>query len=276
MKDIKRISAEQNCRWNQMGSVLIYVLWILVIVSVLAFKLGASSNVMTLKNSSLNNQLKRQLQIESAIQFAIYKIIANQWNDEILHINLNNYPINLEIYNEAGFLSLYQLNDESLNKLSDRLEVDLEDLKPLIKSLRNDQDIQKFNSIDELDEYLSENKLVVEAIKPFISIYHEEPTNPMFAPIKVLTMLPGIDLYRVEKLANLRDTAEKAFLREDINDQLNITNFDYTDDISPYYRIRVSLGNYFYRIFVKFDKRSNEYMVLTIEPVEKPNDLFET
>ena len=63
---------------KSLGSVLLYVLWILVVISILAFKLTSSSRVVTLNHSAVSTQLKNQMQISSATQFAIFKIISNQ------------------------------------------------------------------------------------------------------------------------------------------------------------------------------------------------------
>ena len=106
MKDLVPTSWYSLRLCKQQGSVLIYVLWILVIISTLAFKLGVASNVSAIKNTSLNNQLKRQMQVESAIQFAVFKLIENQWKDESFQLFLNDQLINIQILNESGFLSL--------------------------------------------------------------------------------------------------------------------------------------------------------------------------
>ena len=122
---------------KSLGSVLLYVLWILVVISILAFKLTSSSRVVTLNHSAVSTQLKNQMQISSATQFAIFKIISNQWKYKKYELNLNKQDISIQIYNEIGFISFYELRNRSLKNVFNLVNIDqstVEKLENVVKS----------------------------------------------------------------------------------------------------------------------------------------------
>jgi hypothetical protein len=90
MKIITTQNSLNRAGYYNRGSILIYVLWILVVISVLAFQLTSSSKATTLNQVAFGSQLKKRMQLNSAIQFAIFQIKADRWQNRSFAFDLNN------------------------------------------------------------------------------------------------------------------------------------------------------------------------------------------
>ena len=143
----------RNIKFRNYGSVLIYVLWILVVISVLAFQLASASRVISVNRSAFANQLKKQMQIESAVQFAMFKIFSNQWKDKPYELHLNNQKINIRIFNEQGFVSIYTLSNKTLKNIFESIGLDEITVDELEKAIVSDERPQRFNSFAELRRF---------------------------------------------------------------------------------------------------------------------------
>jgi type II secretory pathway component PulK len=191
------------------GSILIYVLWILVVISVLAFQLTSASRVTTLGQSAFSSQLKKQMQLDSAIQFSIFKILTNKWQHKVYDLSLNGQAISVKIFNEQGFFSIYEVGDKSLEKIFEFAEVDETTVESLKKEIVGDKAPLRFNSFYELQQFSALSDEMLEKLMPLISIYHESPVNPNYSPVEVLMQFSRVDQYRVQKLMESVDEVEK-------------------------------------------------------------------
>ncbi|MBT3725239.1 MAG: hypothetical protein HOM14_05670 [Gammaproteobacteria bacterium] len=246
---------------KSLGSVLLYVLWILVVISILAFKLTSSSRVVTLNHSAVSTQLKNQMQISSATQFAIFKIISNQWKYKKYELNLNKQDISIQIYNEIGFISFYELRNRSLKNVFNLVNIDqstVEKLENVVKS----GNIQKYNTFNELLQFEGINVEVLNKLIPLISIFHEEPVNPLFSPENVLILLSGVDQYSVQKLIETADEIEREQLRKSVVDSLNSREFEYSDDIASFFRVHITIEKEIYLVFLKYDHQQKKYKIV--------------
>lgn len=250
------------------GSILIYVLWILVVISVLAFQLTSASRITTLSQSAFANQLKSQMQLDSAIQFGLFKIRTNAWRDRTFELKLNSQSIGIEIYNESGFFSIYEMSSKSLKKAFDFVSVDSTTVEEIEQAVLEDSPPQRFNSFNELGQFSNIDDEVLKKLIPLISIYHESPANPNYSPAEVLMQFSRVDKYRVQKLMQSSDQAEKVQLRKEIIESLLEQNIESDEDISFYYRLHVSIGNLLHRVFVKYDRRRKKYIVVLINSIE--------
>jgi type II secretory pathway component PulK len=252
---------------NVSGSVLLYVLWILVVISLLAFKLSSASRVVMIKEVSEVAKIKKDLQIASAIRFASLKIINNEWKDTKFEVNLNNQRISIEIFNEAGYIPVYDLSSGSLKTVLENLNINLEFLDALKTYFSETK--TKFNDFYELSQFEGISNEDVNRLVPFITIYNGEPTNPNYSPGYVLMKLQGVDQYRVGKLIESSDIAEKDELRKEIVDILKAQNFQYSEAVLNYYRVYIRIGSRMYWVFLKFDQREKSYIVVnTLYPDE--------
>ena len=253
------------------GSILIYVLWILVIISVLAFQLTSASRVITLNQSAVSSQLKNQMQVDSAIQFAIFKIKSNQWENQKFQLNLNNQKIDVKIYNESGFISLYELSSKSLNNVFESVNIAQSVIENIEESVKADKQ-SKFNTFSELLQFEGIDSEVLEQLTPLISIFHEDTVNPQYSPEDVLMLLPGVDQYSVQKLLESTDEVEREQLRSRVIETLSTLDYAYSDDISSYYRVYVSLGDRLNRVFLKYNRRQKNYRVVGRNSILKTTD----
>ena len=252
---------------NLRGSVLLYVLWILVVISLLAFKFSSASRVVMIKQVSDVTQIKRNLQLTSAIRFASFKILNNDWKDNKFEQNLNNQQIGIEIYNEAGFIPLYDLSSQSLKNAFDAGNIELSDLDEL-KVYIGEKKL-RFNDFAELTQFEGISAEAVRRIIPYVSIYHDEGVNPDYSPAEVLMKLQGVDQFRVNKIIESSDSTEIAGLRKEIREILNAQNFIMGEFLIAYYRVHVTLDSRLYRVFLKLNQRDNEFLVVnTIYPDE--------
>lgn len=251
------------------GSVLIYVLWILVVISVLAFQLASASRVISVNRSSFANQLKKQMQIESAIQFAMFKIISNQWKDKSFELNLNNQDIGITIFNESGFVSIYEMSNKSLKNIFEFVGLDQTTVKELEKAIVQDKKPQKFNSFFELRQFSGIDDEVVRRLIPLISIYHEEPVNPARSPIEVLMQIHRIDQFGVQKLMETSDEIEKVQLRKNLIESLFAQEIDWSESLSTYYRVHIAIDGLLHRVFLKYNRQQKKYVVVLVDSSEK-------
>lgn len=242
------------------GSVLLYVLWILVVISLLSFKLSSASKVVMTKQASEVSQIKKNLQLGSAIQFATFKILTNDWENKQYEQNLNNQRINIEIYNESGFISLYEINNLSLKNVFKSAGIDLSEQEDLKAQLEEKK--LHFNDFYELAQFEGITLEDVQALIPYVSIYHEEGVNPAQSPAYVLSKIAGVDQYRVGKLIAATDAAEMTEIRNEIVEILNTQDTAMSVYTNNYYRIHVSLDSRLYRVFIKQNRRNNEFIVV--------------
>jgi hypothetical protein len=242
------------------GSVLLYVLWILVVISLLAFKLSSASRVVMLKQVSDVSQIKKGLQLNSAIQFATFKILSDDWENKKFEQNLNNQEISIEIYNESGFISLYDLSSQSLKNVIETSNITSDVMDEL--ALQFDEKKLRFNDFMELTQFEGISEEDVRKIIPYISIYHQEGVNPSQSPADVLLKLEGVDKYRVNKMKESTDSDEIMALRRELVDLLSTGNAKVSESVNNYYRIHISLESRLYLVFLKFSGRSREFVVV--------------
>ncbi len=249
---------------QSLGSILIYVLWILVVISTLAFHLASGSRATTLSQSAFAKQLKTEMQLQSAIQFSIYKITSNQWQDEIFELNLNSQQINISIWNESGFVSIYQPG-EILNRIYESIDLPEATIESMSEAFGDINMPLRLNSIYELKQFSEIDEDLIAQLIPLVSIYREETINPLSSPAAVLKFIPGIDLYRVRKLSETDDAEEKLTLRTELVDLLSGRNFQLSDHQDGYFRVNINIAQRLYQVFLKYDRRQKKYKVVTIE-----------
>ena len=255
---------------SQRGSILLYVLWILVVITLLAFKLSSASRVVMIKQVSQTAQIKKELQLKSATRFAIFKIIGGEWRNRKFELNLNNQQVSIEIFNESGFISLYDLSSQSLKNVLESSNMDSAVLDEI--SLQIEQNKLRFNDFMELAQFEGISAQDVRQLIPLLSIYHQDGVNPNESPTEVLYMLQGIDTYRVNKLIESSDVGEKVTLRREIVEILTSSDQSFSESTNDYYRIHIGLDGRLYRVFLKQKTRSNDFLVVnTINPIEKLN-----
>ncbi len=244
------------------GSVLIYVLWILVVISAIAFQLTSASRATTLNKSAFSHQLKKQMQIESAVQFAIFKIRAKQWHGHPFSFELNNQKIELSIFNESGFISIYQSGSKTLDKVFDFVNLDEAAIEAIRGDFQSGEKQKRFNSFLELGQIEGVDDEVLQQLIPLISVFHEESVNPMYAPGGVLMLVHGIDQYRVQKLIATEDEIERTQLRREVINILKSQGKKLSRNLNSYYRVNISLDGRLYRIFLKYDQNQDDYKVV--------------
>ena len=254
------------------GSILIYVLWILVVISVLAFQLTSASKVSALNHSAFANKLKKQMQLDSAIQFAMFKIISNQWQDRIYELNLNNQSIGISIFNESGFVSLYELNSKTLQRIFQNIGLSEVAADELEKAILSEKHPQRFNSFYELRQFSGIDEEILKRLIPLVSIFHEDLVNPMYSPQEVLMQIERIDQYRVQKLMETTDRNEKNQIRNELVQALFSQEMELSEDLSIYYRAHVTIGGLLHRVFLKYNRQKRKYMVVMIDSNEIDSD----
>lgn len=241
------------------ASVLIYVLWILVVISALAFQLATSSKVMSLDQSAAGRQLKDDMQLQSAIQFARFKIASNQWDNGEYELNLNNQDLKIHIFNESGYISLYNLRSESLKNVFKSLNISHENVTKLENKLDNNGKVTKLNDYLELLQNSIVDRRTLDRLVSLVSILSDGEVNPFYAPVEVLMKIPGVDQYRVRKMAETSDREEAMHLRNEIAEQLSSRSAESQGDLSPYYRVLVTFSKKSYWAFLKYDRRDKNY-----------------
>jgi type II secretory pathway component PulK len=254
----------KTCRRTR-GSILIYVLWILVVISVLAFQLSSASRATVLSQSASTNQMKRQLQLDSAVQFAIFKIAGGQWQDRDFELNLNGQRIDVSIFNEAGFVSIYNRESITLQRIFDYLDLDADTVAAIALAVQQEKDPVRLNSFDELRRIDGIDMATVRQLIPLVSIFHEDATNPNYAPADVLMRIERVDQYRVQKLRESSDGTEKAQLRREVVESLMELDEQLAESPSQYYRVHVSIDGALHRVFLKYNRQLKRYLVVLVD-----------
>ncbi len=258
--------------FSNSGSILIYVLWILIVISVLAFQLSAASRVVVVNQSAISNQLKKQMQIDSAVQFAMFKIIKDEWENRSFELNLNGHKMIIKIYNESGFISLYELSNKSLKSIFEMVNMPQETIDNLAVVMQEEDEELRFNSFDELLQFDGINKEILEQLIPYVTIFHADPINPAYSPPEVLMLQPGIDQYRVQKLAESTDINENVYLRDELTNLLVLLGYDLSEDPSTYYRIHIVIDEMIFRVYSLYDRRQKRLKVVqTISGINQPD-----
>jgi hypothetical protein len=214
------------------------------------------------------NHLKKRLQLHSATQFAIFQILSGNWENLKFKRNFNNREFNIEIYNESGFLSLYDLSSESLKNI-------LNSINMTSKAQENLNEIglqpaQRFNDFYELRQYEEVTDQMIQALLPFVSIYHNASINPYQSPVEVLMKLSRIDQFQVTKLKQITDSSEAKRIRSELIDILQSQSIDISEDLSAYYRVYITMEKELYRVFLKINNRRGDFQVINIIGPERP------
>jgi type II secretory pathway component PulK len=247
------------------GSILLYVLWILVVISVLAFKLSAASRVTTLNQSAFASHLKDQMQLQSAIQFAKFKITMNQWEHQSFNFDLNNQTVQVRIFNESGFVSIYQPGSDTLIGIFERAGVEPEVASMLGEVFASEEQYFRFNSYSELLQFEGINRAKVQRLIPLVSIFHEDLVNPRYSPAELLAQIHGVDNFRAQKLIEAVDDEEKDELRQVLSDSLFQRGTEVTDSHSIYYRVSILIDGQLHRVFLRVNGREESYQVVLVE-----------
>jgi len=212
------------------------------------------------------------MQIESAIQFAMFKIISDQWQDKPYELNLNNQKINIRIFNESGFVSIYAVNDETLKNIFEYVSLDKTSIEELEKAVKQNDKPQRFNSFSELRQFSGIDDEVLKQLIPLVSIYHEEAVNPLHSPVEVLMLVQRVDQFRVGKLEETTDEIEKVQLRKELVESLYMQTSEFSEDLSNYYRVHINIDGLLHRAFLKYDRKKKKYVVVLIDSSETISD----
>jgi hypothetical protein len=233
-----------------------------VVIALLAFQMSSISRGMMLSQTTDVAHLKKRLQLNSAIQLASFKILSGDWENVKIIRKINNLPITIEIYNESGFFSLYDLSSQSLNDILETHNIPLEELERMVA--RGSDSSQRFNDFYELRQLETVSDEMIHELIPFLSIYHQSPINPLHSPPEVLMKISRVDQFRVGQLIETSDPAEARRLRNEIIDILNSQNIEISEDGSPYYRLKIEMGAELYKVFLKLDNRSQKLIVVNV------------
>ena len=247
------------------GSILLYVLWILVVISALAFKLAAASRVTTLNQSAFASHLKDQMQLQSAIQFAKFKITMNQWEHQSFNFDLNNQKVQVRIFNESGFVSIYQPGSDTLTGIFKRAGIEPEVTTVLGDVFASEEEFFRFNSYSELLQFAGINRATVQRLIPLVSIFHEDLVNPQYSPAELLAQIHGVDKLRAQKLIEAVEDEEKDELRQVLSESLFQRGTEVTDGHSIYFRVRIMIDDQLHRVFLRVNARKETYQVVLVE-----------
>jgi type II secretory pathway component PulK len=252
------------------GSILIYVLWILILITGLAFHVSSASRVTTLNQSAASRQLKNQMQIDSAIQFAVYQILAERWQNFKFELYLNQQKLVLEIFNESGFISLYQTSNRDLRNVFREIALPQQSVDELAAEINAEDKSLRFNSFDEIRRIDGIDSEMLARLSSLVTIYHEESVNPQLAPENVLMHMKGIDKYRVQQLLETEDAETRLRLRQELTQIVTRDEGEYSDNMIEYFRIRLALDDQHYRVVLKVDNRKSSWQVLQVESIMLP------
>lgn len=263
MNPVKEIRSSSP-RLSQ-GSILVYVLWVLVIVSLLAWQLAASSRSMLLERQAASRDLEEQLQLMSARRFAEFKILSGRWITGEYRFKLNNEEIQLEIINESGFPGLLDMSNKSRNRLFERINLDSVALEKLENNVDESGRRIPISSEEQLSSLLELDDELTWRLMERISLLHEGGVNLEQAPVEVLEVQPGVDQYRLQLLRSAETDQERRHLRSEIVESLLARSEDFDEEMSPYYRLRVQLGDRAYRIVLRHDRDEDRFKVLSMQ-----------
>jgi hypothetical protein len=247
---------------RELGSILIHVLWILVIITALALNLGASGRASVLDYKVASRDIEEDLLRDSAQSFAEFKLLSGLSNVGEYNQKINQRQIEIKIFNENGFISIYELSGASLLNAFKVLNMGRESIEKLEKYLKKDEEIQKLNDEQELGWILGLSQPQLWLLMERVSIFHDGPVNPRHSPLEVLRVLSRVDQLRVAELAAEQEPEERLRIRQEIVDQLQRQELESGEDLSPYYRILIRTGRREYRIHVRYDRREKRYKTL--------------
>jgi len=257
------IGMSADCR----GSILIYVLWILMLISTLAYQFTSSSRVAVLNQQAELQRQQQEMQLDSAVQFAIFKIRANQWLDIQHRFELNGEQFVVSILNEAGFISLYDFDTDLFTRLLQKLDISISIKESLRQWIKVDK--VRFNHMDELIAIEGLDHESVSRLQPYLSLFHTGAVNLNYAPTDVLYLLPGLDHLRIEQLAEEQDIAERYRLREELASMATSTGISLNESESRYFRLVISVEDLHYRVFLKYQKKQRKYRLISVERISR-------
>lgn len=268
-----RFPAISNRPGPSRGSILIYVLWILVIVSVLAWQLASSSRVTVLDRKAASAAMERDLQLLSVQRFAEFRILSGDWKHEKYEFELNDEPITIKIINESGYISLSDLRNKSLKRVFHAVNLDPQLLDKLDKNEPEEEN--RINIADplRLSRLLGLDEVQTWQLLERISLLHQGPVNLDEAPDSVLAVMYRVDQYRVEQLLQAENEEERNRLRSEIVDQLMNQGEETSEEMSAYYRVLAQIGDRQYRIQMRYDRDEDRFKVVStrLRPVDLQN-----
>ncbi len=252
------------------GSILIYVLWILVIVSVLAWQLASSNRATVLDRKAASAAMERELQLLSVQRFAEFRILSGEWKHEKYEFVLNEEPVSIKIINESGYISLSDLRNKSLKKTFRIVNLDPQLLEKLKKNDEDDENTVPVADPWQLARLLGLNEVQVWQLLERISLLHQGPANLDEAPDAVLAVMHRVDQYRVEQMLQAENEEERNRLRSEIVDQLMNQGEETSEEMSAYYRVLAQIGERQYRIQMRYDRDEDRFKVVStrLRPVD--------
>ena len=255
------------------GSILIYVLWILVIVSVLAWQLASSSRVTVLDRKAASAAMERDLQLLSVQRFAEFRILSGDWKHEKYEFELNDEPITINIINESGYISLSDLRNKSLKRVFHAVNLDPQLLDKLDKNEPDEENSINIADPLRLSRLLGLDEVQIWQLLERISLLHQGPVNLDEAPDSVLAVMYRVDQYRVEQLLQAENEEERNRLRSEIVDQLMNQGEETSEEMSAYYRVLAQIGDRQYRIQMRYDRDEDRFKVVStrLRPVDLQN-----
>ena len=268
-----RFPAISNRPGPSRGSILIYVLWILVIVSVLAWQLASSSRVTVLDRKAASAAMERDLQLLSVQRFAEFRILSGDWKHEKYEFELNEEPITIKIINESGYISLSDLRNKSLKRVFQAVNLDPQLLEKLDKNEAEEENRITIVDPSQLARFLGLDEVQTWQLLERISLLHQGPVNLDEAPDSVLAVMYRVDQYRIEQLLQVDNEEERNRLRSEIVDQLMNQGEESGDEMSAYYRVLARIGDRQYRIQMRYDRDEDRFKVVStrLRPVDLQN-----
>jgi len=245
------------------GSILIYVLWILVIVSVLAWQLASSSRTTVLDRKAASAAMERELQLLSVQRFAEFRILSGDWKHEKYEFELNEEPITIKIINESGYISFSDLRNKSLIKAFQSVRLVPELLEILKKYKSTDESTVHLTEPEQLARLLGLDEMQTWRLLEHVSLLHQGPVNLAEAPDSVLAVMYRVDQYRVEQLLQADSREERNRLRSEIVEQLMNQGEGTSEEMSAYYRVLAGIGDRQYRIQMRYDRDEDRFKILS-------------
>lgn len=268
MRNAKSISRLKFPGTGGTGSVLLYVLWILILISALAFQLSLETRASSLSQAAFSKQIRKQMQIDSAIQFAAFRIRTHGWQNREFSFELNGQQIKLSIFNEAGFVSLYATESPLLENIFKRVGLGRDDAVNLIKTIEDEELPRRFNSFSELMGFSGIDRELLHRLVPLVSILREDLINPMYSPPRVLMQFNRVDRYRVQQLAGTTDPVEINQLRTEIVESLRQQNNELSENDSEYFRVIIEIDGQLHRVFLKQRRRQAGFITVLVETAQ--------
>ncbi len=261
---MKNSGPRYRCGETALGSILIYVLWILAVIAALAFRLSAVGHNDTLQQAAQTRHVKERMQLLSALRFAEYKIRRERWRGGKYSLKLNQQEIKIEIVNETGYIGIHDPGNPSLKKALKAVGLPPDLFR---KNSASSEIMTNRLDINDIYEFLIFEGIDDEKLwrlTSFISIFNDGPVNPSEAPAEVLLLLSRVDQYRVRRLMEETDENERRKLREEIVSLLGTQDTDLSDELSAYYRVIVTLGHKQYRVFLHYDRADGRFKTLAL------------